>query len=175
MSRNLDEVCEVAGFVGDDGLEGFYQPIEQNYNSAEDPRWFERSANWPADPARAVTVVRRLIALKQAAFPIVNSRLTEVMISYFLDSDPLRLATQTHAAHERRPSCSALTTLQLQANGDVTVCTGFPSIGSITRAPIRQLWETRPPVWEEGCCLERRCSPAEQHARLAGARSWGSR
>ena len=172
MSHNLDEVCDVAHFARDEGLDVFYQPIEQNYNTAEDPRWFEQSANWPADPAKAVAVVRDLIALKQAGFPIANSRAQlEAMIPYFLDPDSLRLAVQSHSAHERRPSCTALTSLQFQANGDVTVCPGLPPIGSITRAPVRQIWETRPPVWAEGCCLARRCSPAEQHARLAGARS----
>jgi len=170
MSHNLDEVCEVARFARGEGVEVFYQPIEQNYNTTEDARWFEQSANWPADPARAVAVVQQLIGLKEACFPIANSRAQlEAMIPYFLDPDSLRLATQNHSAHERRPACAALTTLQFQANGDVTVCTGLPPIGSITRAPIRELWETRPPVWEEGCCLARRASPAEQHARLAAA------
>ncbi len=54
--------------------------------------------------------------------------------------------------------------LQMQANGDVTICEGLKAVGNIKEAPIRQIWETRPPVREQGCCRTWRCSPAEKEA-----------
>ena len=60
------------------GLEVFYQPIEQNYNTPEDPTWFQHSDNWPKDRERAVAAVQELIELKRRAYrsriPSTSSR-----------------------------------------------------------------------------------------------------
>jgi MoaA/NifB/PqqE/SkfB family radical SAM enzyme len=163
MEHNLDDICEVAHFASQEGADVFYQPIEQNYNTPEDPRWFEHSENWPKDTAKAVAVVGRLMALKRQGLPIGNSfAQLEVMIPYFQNPDAMRVATQGHTAHDRRALCAALTNLQLQANGDVTVCSGIKPVGNIKTLSIREIWERRPRVWEEGCCLTWRCSPAEK-------------
>src|SRR5258706_13607257 len=165
MSPNLEEVTEVARFAQQQGCEVFYQPIEQNYNTPEDPRWFEHSENWPKDPCRAVAVVRDLIRLKQEGLPIANSvNQLQHMIPYFEDPDAHRVSTQSHQAHEGKALCAAQTTLQLQANGDVTVCYGMKPVGNIKLAPIRKIWENRPRWWESGCCQERRCSDREKEA-----------
>jgi MoaA/NifB/PqqE/SkfB family radical SAM enzyme len=178
MSHNLDDTLEVARFASRPGMAVFYQPIEQNYNTPDDPTWFMHSANWPADTERVVAIVRELIALKKAGLHIANSfAQLEAMIPYFRDPDAHRVATMSHTAHERKLPCSALTHLQFQANGDVVVCSGNPPVGNIRQASIRQIWETRPRVWEQGCCLGRRCTtrelttivPAES---LGAAREW---
>jgi len=166
MSHNLCELDQVARFADERGLEVFYQPIEQNYNTQEDPHWFELSENWPGDPMEAVAAVQALISLKRGGLPIRNSYAQlETMKAYFQNPVDLRIAVQAHSAHERRQQCTALTTLQIQANGDVTVCVGLPSVGNITTAPIRQIWETRPRVWEGGCCLSERCPDTERDER----------
>ncbi len=163
MSHNLDDVPEVAQFAQQGGMDVFYQPIEQNYNTPEDPRWFEQSENWPRDTAKVISVIEQLVQLKRQGLPIANSYAQlEAMIPYFRNPDALRISMQSHSAHERRRLCSALTTLQIQANGDVTVCTGLKPVGNIKTAPIREIWENRPRVWEGGCCLSWRCSPAEK-------------
>jgi len=165
MSQNLEEVAEVARFAQRQGCEVFYQPIEQNYNTLEDPRWFEHSDNWPKDSQRAIAVARDLIRLKQEGLPIANSvAQLQHMIPYFEDPDAHRVATQSHQAHEGKALCAAQTTLQLQANGDVTVCYGMKPVGNIRSASIRQIWESRPRWWESGCCQERRCSDREKEA-----------
>lgn len=154
MEQNLNDVCKVAEYAAANKLEVFYQPIEQNYNTEEDPTWFERSETWPRDADRAVAVVEELIQLKQRGFPIANSsRQLEAMVPYFRDPARQRVATQSHSAHEKQLLCSALTTLQIQANGGVTVCTRQREIGNITETPIREIWENRPQFWSEGCCL----------------------
>jgi MoaA/NifB/PqqE/SkfB family radical SAM enzyme len=56
--------------------------------------------------------------------------------------------------------------LQIQANGDVTVCTGLPPVGNVKTTSIRGIWQARPRVWEDGCCLYHRRSTAEQETRL---------
>ena len=65
-------------------MEVFYQAVEQNYNTEEDPRWFEHSENWPKNSSRAVAAVERLIALKRKGLPIRNSyQQLQAMIPYF--------------------------------------------------------------------------------------------
>jgi MoaA/NifB/PqqE/SkfB family radical SAM enzyme len=163
MSYNLDDICELARFAQREEAEIFYQPIEQNYNTQEDFKWFETSPTWPSDTQRVVGIVEELIRMKKRGLPIANSfAQLEVMIPYFKNPDSMRVAVQAHAAHERRRVCNATTMLQLQSNGDVTLCAGLKPVGNIKTAPIREIWENRPHVWEEGCCLERRCSPAEK-------------
>jgi MoaA/NifB/PqqE/SkfB family radical SAM enzyme len=163
MEHNLDDLAKVARFASRPGMDVFYQPIEQNYNTAEDVRWFEHSPNWPKDVERAIRAVEELIRLKKEGLHIANSfAQLEAMIPYFRDPDSMRIATQSHSAHERGASCAALTTLQIQANGDVTNCTGQQPVGNVKLAPVREIWEGRPRWWEFGCCLERRCSEAEK-------------
>ena len=163
MSHNLGEVCSVARFANQPGMEVFFQPIEQNYNTPEDPRWWEHTDNWPRDTDKAVRAVKQLIRMKQQGFRIANSyQQLQVMIPYFRDPDSLRLTTTAHQAHEHRLLCSTLTMLQIQANGDVTTCTSQKPIGNIRKTPVWEIWENRPHWWESGCCLERRLSPAER-------------
>jgi len=167
MDRNLDEAHDVARFAQDGGMQVFYQPIEQNYNTPEDARWFESSENWPKDTSKAVAAVEGLIRLKRAGLPIANSfAQLEAMIPYFRNPASSQVAVQAHSAHERRQSCAALTNLQIQSNGDVTNCTGQPPIGNVKTGSIRRIWETRPRVWEDACCLQRRCSQTAEEAGL---------
>src|SRR5207248_815876 len=93
MQQNLHDVANVARYAAEHGYEVFYQAVEQNYNTPEDPRWFETSANWPQDPSRAVEAVRGLIALKNAGLPIRNSfHQLDTMIPYFRNPDSMRVS-----------------------------------------------------------------------------------
>ena len=38
----------------------FYQPIEQNYNTAEDPEWYKTSENWPRDIPATIKAIEAL-------------------------------------------------------------------------------------------------------------------
>ena len=155
MEHNLDSVAAVARFAESEGLSVFYQPIEQNYNTPDDPVWFEHSANWPRDPEKAVSAVEQLVRLKREGSPIANSvEQLEVMIPYFRDPAALRKTVQSHVAHERRPDCSARFNLQVNADGDVQTCVFMPPIGNIKERSIRDLWCSRPRYWGGGCCLK---------------------
>jgi len=159
MRQNLDDICQVARFAQQEDLEVFYQPIEQNYNTAEDPRWFAHSETWPSDTEKVVGIVKELRELKRQGLPIANSLAQlDAMIPYFVNPAESRVAIQSHSAHEPRQACSALTMLQFQANGDVVVCNAQPPIGNIRTAPIHGIWQNRPRWWEDSCCLERRLS-----------------
>jgi MoaA/NifB/PqqE/SkfB family radical SAM enzyme len=164
MSHNLEEVAGVARFASQhERMDVFYQPIEQNYNTPEDPRWFDHSENWPSRPERAVEVVQELIGLKRQGLPVGNRyHQLEAMIPYFRNPDALRVSVQSHAAHEHKPICAALNTIQVQPNGDVLACYGKPPVGNIRSTSIRAIWENRPRWWNEGCCLYQRCTPAEK-------------
>src|SRR5205085_6249309 len=101
MEQNLPDVENVARFAAARGMEVFYQAVEQNYNTPEDPRWFEHSENWPKDTQKAVATVKELIRMKPEAPRIANSyEQPETMSPYFENPDSLRVATQSHAAHE---------------------------------------------------------------------------
>jgi MoaA/NifB/PqqE/SkfB family radical SAM enzyme len=166
MEQNIHDVHNVAEYAAANGMEVFYQAVEQNYNTDEDPRWFEHSDNWPKDPSRAVAAVQRLIALKRNGLPIRNSYpQLETMIPYFLNPDSIRVSVQQHTAHLKYPVCAALTNIQIQPNGDVLACYGMPPIGNIRTTSIREIWRNRPQLWKGGCCLERRLSPAEAETR----------
>jgi len=166
MSQNVDEVDRVAVYAAENGCEVFYQPIEQNYNTPDDPRWFEHSENWPKDPARAIAAVRRLIELKAQGLPIRNTvEQLKVMIPYFENPDALRVSVQQHSAHSKLPLCSAITNMQIMPNGDVLTCYGMPPAGNIRQSPIREIWRNRQSWWNGGCCHESRFSEAEKETR----------
>lgn len=161
MRHNLGQLRPLAEYATRDGVDIFFQPIEQNYNTPEDPEWFRHSDNWPEDPATAARAVRELRDLKAAGAHIANSNAQlEAMERYFLDPATWRVATQSHAAHERQLTCAALDLLQIQSNGDVTVCVSRPPVGNIREAGIADIWGSRPRWWEGGCCLGSRLAPA---------------
>jgi MoaA/NifB/PqqE/SkfB family radical SAM enzyme len=154
MEQNLADLGAVARYASREGMAVFYQPIEQNYNTAEDPEWYLTSPTWPRDPAAAVQAVRQLIQLKRDGLHIDNSEEHfEAMIRYFLDPASLQRVTQAHIADQRRPLCAALTMLQLQSNGDVTICSHRPPVGNIKDSAVREIWSRRTRYWERGCCL----------------------
>ena len=166
MEQNLHDAHNVAHYAVENGMEVFYQAVEQNYNTPEDPRWFEHSDNWPKDPERAVQTVQSLIQLKRQGLPIRNSYAQlEAMIPYFRDPDSLRVSVQSHTAHQKKPLCAALTNMQINPNGDVLACYGMPPVGNIRETPIREIWESRPAWWNQGCCLIRRTTDSEKATR----------
>ncbi len=154
MQQNLDSLGAVARYATRGGVEVFYQPIEQNYNTAEDPAWFQSSPTWPRDAEAAVRAVSELVQLKRSGLHIANSdEHFEAMIRYFLDPAGMQRLTQAHIAEQKRPLCAALTMLQFQSNGDVTICSHRPPVGNIKDSPIRRIWQQRTRYWEGGCCL----------------------
>jgi MoaA/NifB/PqqE/SkfB family radical SAM enzyme len=172
MDHNLDDISEIPQFARQGGMEVFFQPIEQNYNTPEDLKWFEHSENWPKNTEKAVAVVEKLIRLKEQGLPIANSfEQLKVIIPYFRNPDSCQFVTKSHAAENARFACAALSMLQLQANGGVTVCTGLSPVGNIKTVSIRKIWENRPQVWLEGCCMNRRCSLAEKQTLQPPSRS----
>lgn len=170
MQHNLQELARLARFATRPGMDIFYQPLEQNYNTAEDPEWYLTSENWPKDPSEAVAAVVELIRLRAAGAHIANSPAQlEAMLRYFQDPTGLRVATQAHAAHEDHLTCSALDLVQIQSNGDVTVCLSRPPVGNIKHHPIRQGWESRPQWWKTGCCLRTRLTTEPELMAEPGA------
>ena len=56
MAQNMHDVHSVAEYARQEKfMHVFYQPIEQNYSTPEDSRWFEWSENWPRDTAQVVS------------------------------------------------------------------------------------------------------------------------
>jgi len=43
MEQNLDELSKIASYAAVNDLEVFYQLIEQNYSTPEDPTWYAES------------------------------------------------------------------------------------------------------------------------------------
>lgn len=167
MDQNLGSLGDVAHFAAANGMDVFYQPIEQNYNTSDDPTWFEHSETWPKDAGKAVRQVEELIRLKEDGFPVANSMAQlKAMIPYFRDPDSMRVRVQSHAGHEKRALCGALTTIQVQSNGDVTTCCAYQPVGNIRQQSIREIWRSRPRWWEQGCCMQGRCSDAEKQGAL---------
>jgi len=163
MDQNMDTVCEVPKYTRQEGMHSFFQSIEQNYNTPEDPDWFLTSPNWPKDPEKAVRVVQQLMQMKRDGYHIDNSfAQLEAMIPYFRNPASLRVAIQSHSAHEKKAHCTALVNLQFNPNGDVVTCWGMPPVGNIKEKGIREVWENRPNWWQGGCCMERRCSAEEK-------------
>jgi MoaA/NifB/PqqE/SkfB family radical SAM enzyme len=153
MRQNLGRVIDVARFAADNGLEVFYQPIEQNYNTPGQRDWYSTGSNWPRDASAATRAVDSLIECWKNGLPIRNSlQQLEVMRSYFSNPEKLLTAVQGHTAHEKRPVCSAATGFQIQANGDVVACFNQPPIGNISQNSIRDIWAARPRHWLNGCC-----------------------
>jgi len=155
MAQNLEHVVGVADFAAANGLEVFYQPVEQNYNTPDDPRWFEHAPTWPRDSRRAIAVVDQLAELQRRGLPIRNDAGEfDAMRRYFADPRTCGAAVRAHAAHEGRALCASLGNLQIQPNGDVLTCCKRPPVGNVRSQRIRTIWKSRPKWWQASCCLE---------------------
>ena len=153
-------------------MDVLFQAIEQNYNQAEDPRWFEKTDNWPRDAEEAVAAVRNIIALKGQGLSIANSTdQLERMIPYFRDPYGFEHSSEKLSAEGRQAGCAALGLFQVQANGDVTVCYKTSPVGNIKHDRPRDIWRRRPHLWEGGCCREAKALEVEavsSHRREKG-------
>ena len=168
MNHNVGEAANVARYARENGMEVFYQPIDRNYNSAEDPLWFETAPTWPKDPEVVEATVRELLRLKKEDYPIANSvAQLEVMIPYFRDPAAMQSAVYSQAAHEAQSPCSALTTLQIHPNGDVRVCASRSPIGTLRAHTVRELWRRRPHYWANGTCCQNKSATAETASSTA--------
>jgi MoaA/NifB/PqqE/SkfB family radical SAM enzyme len=149
MSHNLDDLGRLARFASTDGVDILYQAVVQNYGENEpDQQWFERTDNWPRDPARVEGALRELIDMKRDGYHIANTaHHLEEMTAYF--NDPVG-----QRAHDWGPHCAALGLLQVHANGDVRVCSRSAPVGNIKETRPRHIWVSRPRLWESGCCRE---------------------
>ena len=167
MRQNLAHAAGVARYARQQGVSVLYQPIEQNYGTPDDPRWFEQAPTWPTDPEAAAQTVEELLALKREGYPIQNTLAQlEVMIPYFRNPSASQETVRAHTAHEKRPLCAAVSMLQVEPNGDVTICSRRPPVGNIVDRPIRDIWEGRPRWWKgDGCGVETFCPCNPQHAR----------
>ncbi len=155
MSHNLHGLEDVVRFATQPGMDVLFQAIEQNYNTDEDPHWFEKTDNWPRDPEDAVAAVRSLINLKKQGMSIANSESQlEEMVTYFRDPYGFEHRWEKISPEGRRSSCGALGLFQVQANGDVTVCYKSPPVGNIKHDRPRDIWGSRPRLWQSGCCRE---------------------
>lgn len=111
MSHNLADTVKLAEFAQQDGVEVFFQPIEQNYNTPDDTEWWLHSDNWPAETlfyflALLNAWVPREWRLKQATSPpsllLVLAAAALCAISIFFIA-PDRLWTQTVGRPQRSP------------------------------------------------------------------------
>jgi len=167
MSHNLDCLSELAEYATRDGVDILFQPIEQNYNTEDDAEWYLHSDNWPSDPEQAAVALDGLMRQKKSGLSIVNSvKDLENMRAYFLDPAASQISVKAHTSHENKTPCAALSLFQVQANGDVRVCSSMPPVGNIKSTRPREIWQSRPRWWESGCCLERRMSVVEKEQRL---------
>jgi MoaA/NifB/PqqE/SkfB family radical SAM enzyme len=169
MSHNLHGLEDVARFATQPGMDVLFQPVEQNYDQAEDERWFEKSDNWPSDAEEAVAAVRNLIDLKRQGLSIANSETQlDEMIPYFRDPYGWEHRWAKVGPEGRRRSCGALGLFQVQADGDVTVCYKSSPIGNIKVDRPRDIWRRRPHLWESGCCREPKALELQAEQRGSG-------
>jgi hypothetical protein len=124
------------------GMGVFFQLIQRSYSTPEDPKWRQHCENWQHHTDKAISLVRQLVQIKREGVHIANSYPEqEVMIPCFRDRGSLVIVTQSHRAYEPRHVCSPLNMLQLQADGDVTICPAQQRGQSQVR--IHQIWENR--------------------------------
>ena len=153
MSHNLDQLEPLARFATREGVDIYYQPIEQQYNTSEDTEWYLRSDNWPSDPEQAIAEVEKLIALKRAGLHIANHEADLRAIQDYFRAPALgEIMRRFHAHGGGKPRCAALGMLQIQSNGDVRVCSYKEPFGNIRGESIRSIWTRRPAYWKSDCC-----------------------
>ncbi len=169
MAHNLDQLADLARFATREGVDIYYQPIEQPYNSSrEDPTWYLTSENWPRETAPAVAAVEDLIVLKRQGVHIANTEADLRWIQqYFQAPRDGQGLNRYHSFASPAPVCAALGMLQIQANGDVRVCSHAEPVGNIKRAGLRAIWAGRPSLWQSGCCRE---SLESEHRDMQAAR-----
>ena len=157
----------IARFAASRGVEVFYQPIEQNYNTPRGPALVRRTARTGrttrSGRCAAVHGAPRAEAIAASRSRTARQQL-EVMIPYFRDPAALRVATQSHTAHDRSlaaPRCRCSRSRRTATSR--SALRRSPSATS-RRRPLRQIWAQRPRWWVSGCCLEHRLTAEERLA-----------
>jgi MoaA/NifB/PqqE/SkfB family radical SAM enzyme len=124
--RHLPELVEWVGRIGATAVH--FQPLDRRTVETYDELWIERS-----QLEEFVRIVERLIEMKQAGAPILNSvRVLRLQPLHFREEQ---------VEERKRPRCRiALRTFLIMANGDVLLCYGYPPAGNLTRQSVSEIW-----------------------------------
>jgi hypothetical protein len=153
MKPNLHELVAMADWVKDRGQASVrFQPIEQTYAQAEDLDWYKTSDLWIDDLPALTTAVHRLIARKQAGYPIRNSEVNlRSMIEYFSHPDRDMRKVQSHDDQRTEMCLSGVSSLVISSNGDVRWCHQMAPAGNVKTQLPRSIWESRAECWKRPC------------------------
>jgi MoaA/NifB/PqqE/SkfB family radical SAM enzyme len=154
FNRNLDQLAALVRKVKALGVDEIkFQPLEPTLMAPPDPRWFEKSPLWIADPAEADRAIDELIAMKRAGWPIQNSvpQLTFYK-QYF--RDPIG-AQQQAVSHDQsfgsRFCRSAVANFDMSSNGEVRTCYAMEPIGNVRQTDPEEIWNHRLRCWTVPC------------------------
>jgi MoaA/NifB/PqqE/SkfB family radical SAM enzyme len=123
--RLLPEMIAWARDVGATAIN--FQPLEQHTAEAKDEFWIG-----PEDLDDLIAVKDRLLAMKRAGAPILNSEL-------LLNLWPNHFRREK-APREAMPCRIGLRNFFIRSDGRVEVCWNFPPIGNVRTQTAREIW-----------------------------------
>ena len=142
---NLPELAEIGAFARAGGFRLRYQPIEENYAAAPDPRWYQKSDLWIHDIPQLHAQISRLKEL-QAAGALIDNRPSELdsFVRYFENPEQLMAEVQAHEVGRSGKAClSSVSSFVISGNGDVRLCHQMAPIGNLTLRGPQQIWSQR--------------------------------
>jgi MoaA/NifB/PqqE/SkfB family radical SAM enzyme len=143
LGTNIEEIVPLAKLVKKKNLYGIhyqcfadvnahYALIKGKMPSAPDD-WYKKNELWIKDPTRAAAVIRQLIQMQGAGYPILNP------------TDQLRKMIQYYTAPQsvKEIKClGGISTFYVDPYGDVRLCYGFEPIGNIKFKEPLGLWNS---------------------------------
>lgn len=143
MGVNIDEIVPLARLAKDQGLYGIHYQVLADVNAhyalIEDsmpegaPDWYEESALWIKDPAKAARVLRQLIDMQNNGYSILNPQgHLKKMIRYYTAPESVKDFV----------CLGGVSTFYVDPYGEVRICYGFDPIGNIRGSDPMALWRS---------------------------------
>jgi MoaA/NifB/PqqE/SkfB family radical SAM enzyme len=107
-----------------------FQPVERHTSEAQDEFWIG-----PDDLGDLIVIKDRLLAMKQAGAPILN---TELLLNLWPNH-----FRREKAPRETMPCRIGMRNYFIRSDGRVEVCWNFPPIGNVRTQSAREIWHGR--------------------------------
>ncbi|MBI9077123.1 MAG: glycosyltransferase [Desulfatibacillum sp.] len=135
MAPNVEELPALAEFVYKGGADFIcFQPLDQNFHHAYDPKWFASSPFWIKDLNALSHATGQLRAMKLRGCPIDNSPAQlQAMQRYFADPEDFCRNTQCLSGDKN---------FIIRNNGDVLLCWNLPPVGNILHEAPAKIWNS---------------------------------
>jgi MoaA/NifB/PqqE/SkfB family radical SAM enzyme len=133
MKPNLDELTDLVAWSKLNNTSIKFQALVQNFGERLDPAWFRRSALWPDETAKTLSVIHDIISMKSRGYPVENSMKQLMAFKQYYRSPAEACSNLV---------CNAGQNMNINPDGEVRICPAMGPLGGLAKHRAKTIWNS---------------------------------